>query len=558
MLELAIEAIQGTGLFSPHVGAKVRTHGVITARTRHGFFLQDPAPSRDSRGVASSAIFVSSPELRGNQLPKVGAYVQVDGEVLDYQRIENDKPCTQILLDEVQWLRDNAAEPQVVWLRAENLPEDNAELAKFLNSFEFMLVGFEADAVFSQPSNPFGDYVVLPKGMKIPRSIYGSAILDAKNPDRWLPSFRITRQDRAPTVDVGDRLRTDVIGPLNYRAGAYQIHATNEVEVERLQRCTINTISGAAPEQLSILTLNAFNLDQQRERSHLVEDPDKDVDDDVADGRFEALADVIVRRAQSPEIVALQEIQDNDGAEISWETQANLTYELLIKAVVELGGPNYQYAELAPAPDQDGGQPGGNIRNAYLYDPDRVRLIPGSLKRLGENEACYEGSRKALLAHFEDLRNNREIALINVHLASKRHQYNIFAPADAGVDPRESVRMEQAALIRTELDRLQAAGIDYYLTGDFNDFEFSPSVRLLLAQDSCNLVETIPVERRFDYNHRGKLHTLMHAICSKKLASKPYKVEILHGNELLGVQVGSRGTRATDHAYLWVALSLGA
>jgi uncharacterized protein len=301
----------------------------------------------------------------------------------------------------------------------------------------------------------------------------------------------------------------------------------------------------------SVLTLNAFNLDPHIEDPALVEDADKDVDDDIGDGRFDALARVIVEDAHSPELVALQEIQDNDGAEITEVANASRTFEVLIEAVQALGGPWYEWADLPPISGADGGQPGGNIRNGYLYDPARVRLVADSMVRLGDQTEAYDGSRKALKAEFEVIATGKRLALINVHLASKRHQYSIFAPNQPGFDPRESQRIVQAEIIRDELLRLIERGVDYYVTGDFNDFEFSDSVLAMLGDESVNLVNQIPVDERFDYNHRGKLHTLMQGVISKRqFARGNNQFEIMHGSDLLGVQPGSQGERATDHGYV--------
>ena len=89
------------------------------------------------------------------------------------------------------------------------------------------------------------------------------------------------------------------------------------------------------------------------------------------------------------------------------------------------------------------------------------------------------------------------------------------------------------------------------MTGDFNDFEDSPTLRAVLGGESVNLVKSLPKQERYDYNHRGKLHVLMHAIVSRKLvASQRAEYEILHGNELLGVRPGDLGTKPSDHAYV--------
>jgi uncharacterized protein len=142
-------------------------------------------------------------------------------------------------------------------------------------------------------------------------------------------------------------------------------------------------------------------------------------------------------------------------------------------------------------------------------------------------------------------------------LASKRHQHSIFAPNNPGFDPREAMRHAQADMLALELSALAGAGENYLLTGDFNDFDFSETIRRLTADHSVNLIERIPRAQRFDYNHRGKLHMLMHAIVSKRQAQGDLSaVEILHGNELIGVKPGSLGQRATDHAYVLTHLKL--
>ena len=56
------------------------------------------------------------------------------------------------------------------------------------------------------------------------------------------------------------------------------------------------------------------------------------------------------------------------------------TAQMLIDAIVAAGGPTYVYVEIAPAtPNSTGGEPGGNIRNGYFYNPDRVSLVEGGL-----------------------------------------------------------------------------------------------------------------------------------------------------------------------------------
>ena len=570
-----IQDIQGTGLYSPLSGAIVRVQGIVTGKTGHGFFIQDPAPLEappleaasqagsisatlaQKKQTASSAIFIFSIER-----PAFGADLEIIGKVIDFARDENERPTTQVELHEYSVIAEHGPEIDPIWLNATTLPEQPEALANALNNMEAMRVGIRSGATFSAPSNPFGDYVLLPSDIanSIPLSDLGSAILDPENPDRWLPGFRINRVEFAPIVNVGDILLEDVVGPLNYRANSYQILARGPLRVKQIARQLSNNAQSPGPEFTSVLTLNAFNLDQQFERPERVDDPRRDIDHDVADLRFDKLGAVIVHQAGSPAIVALQEIQDNDGAELSATTDASYTYGLLIQACKKLGGPLYQWVDIAPKNASDGGQPGGNIRNAFLYDPLRVSLVAGTRRLIGTDSLAFQDSRKPLMAQFRARSSGQILAVINVHLASKRHQNGIFSPNKPGFDPKEAQRIAQAIEIREVLAQLEAQGLDYYVTGDFNDFDFSETLKTLCAQASVNLVQTLPRAQRYDYNHRGKLHTLMHAIVAKRQAvAGRYKFEILHGNELTGVQPGSMGTRATDHAYvishLWVGSS---
>ena len=548
-----ISAIQGSGLLSPMAGQTVRIRGVVTGHARKGYFVQDPVGSKDP--LVSDAVFVYSPR----QKARVGLHLELEGRVLDYVKGDNGRPTTQLKAFEAKLLPGAAPSIEPVWLTAAFLPNDDEQLARVLNGLEAMLVGIPKDSTFVAPSNPFGDYVCAPPGLSGTRTARGGVVIDPARPHRWLPGFRMLNYDRAPVVNVGATLLSPVIGPLNYRSEAYQIVARGTIEVDDTRPVVHPKASLTSDgEGITILTLNGFNLDVHVERAHAVRDPDRDIDDDLLYGRFEMLAGAIVDEAGAPDIVALQEIQDNDGAELSSVVDASETYKQLIKDVKRLGGPSYRWADIPPEVDADGGQPGGNIRNGYLYNPQRVELRRKSMRRLGDGTAAFEGSRKPLLARFEVLGQDLDIVVVNVHLASKRHQNSVFAPQRPGFDAKEETRVAQARIIRAAVDEVQQAGLDYYVTGDFNDFEFSPTLRALCGDDSVNMVETLPQSERYDYNHRGQLQVLMHGVVSKRaFDAGAVEYEVLHGNELNGVDPGGMGGKASDHAYVLARVCVG-
>ncbi len=67
-----------------------------------------------------------------------------------------------------------------------------------------------------------------------------------------------------------------------------------------------------------------------------------------------------------PDILFLQEIQDNSGPVNDGVVDANLTLSTLASAIANASGLTYKFIDINPEDGKDGGQPGGNIRQAYL------------------------------------------------------------------------------------------------------------------------------------------------------------------------------------------------
>ena len=74
---------------------------------------------------------------------------------------------------------------------------------------------------------------------------------------------------------------------------------------------------------------------------------------------------------QAPDILSVEEVQDNSGATNDGVVAADQTLTKLVTAISAAGGPTYQWRELDPVNDEDGGQPGGNIRQVFLFRTDR-------------------------------------------------------------------------------------------------------------------------------------------------------------------------------------------
>ncbi|MEO0368739.1 MAG: endonuclease/exonuclease/phosphatase family protein [Pseudomonadota bacterium] len=553
MIHCEISEVQGDSLSSTFSGQQVTVKGIVTILLRKGFYLQ--TPSKQWNGRESDAIFV----FDDGTPPIAGSSLEVSGEVVDYQYHELAKPVTQIKLSSSQRIHFDNPQLEPIELDPTWLATQGDLLRTKLNALEGMLIKLPAKSIFVAPSNTYGDYVCVPPGVTagLTRSKDNGLVVGDANESAWLPGFRQRDYKLCHQVNVGAELSSDVVGALHYRVDSYQLSVQHRFSVLQHPVEPNQTQLKDTPNSLRVMTLNCFNLDSKVESADKVLNPRQDIDDDWGEGRFHALAKAIVQQAQEPDIVALQEIQDSDGAEQSDRIDAIETYESLLKALKHFSDTTYSYAEIAPELNQDGGQPGGNIRNGFLYKVSSVSLVPDSLRRLGVNDACFEDSRKPLMAEFKHKDSTKTVTLFNVHLASKRHQQSLFSPYEPTLDAKEPVRIQQATVVLDAMAELDSDDKAYYVTGDFNDGEHSETMHVLTSKAARNLVFDLPPDERYDYNHRGKLQVLMHGLVSESLeVLHSAKYEILHGNELIGVQPGETSERASDHAYVMAQLFL--
>jgi len=78
------------------------------------------------------------------------------------------------------------------------------------------------------------------------------------------------------------------------------------------------------------------------------------------------VASHIVDLMRTPDLLFIQEIQDNSGETNDGTVAADLTLSTLISAIEMISGVKYNYTQIDPVDGQDGGVPGGNIRTVFL------------------------------------------------------------------------------------------------------------------------------------------------------------------------------------------------
>jgi predicted extracellular nuclease len=148
-----------------------------------------------------------------------------------------------------------------------------------------------------------------------------------------------------------------------------------------------------------------------------------------------------------------------------------LTLTTLTAAISAAGGPNYAFTDVVPVDDRDGGQPGGNIRTAYLYKPELIRLYkpnPGgsldanqvldgpTLKynpgRIDPTNEAWTASRKPLAAQWEVISSKSSnmnldtFFTVNVHFGSKGGGSSLHGDARPPVNGGVQDRIDQSVI----------------------------------------------------------------------------------------------------------------
>ena len=523
---ITIPEIQGLSHQSPYKGQKIQTKGIVTAIESNGFYLQDA--QGDGNSATSDAIFVftgSRPTV------SVTDQIEVKGTVIEFipgGSSSQNLSITELVNPQVTLISSNEILPEAIVIGldglmppTENVDDDNltnyqpeTDAIDFYESLEAMRVTVKnAQAV--SPLNRFGEIVVVAEEAKLASGINqrGGITIQADdyNPERiqvqidrdFLPDF-------SDKVNVGDFLG-DVSGVISYSFGNFELKATEafNVTASELKKEASTLVSGKT--ELTVASYNVLNLDPN----------DQDGTDDIANGQFNKLAENVVSALNSPDIIGLQEIQDNNGSWNDGTTDASLTYQTLIDAIYTAGGPHYQYADIAPDNNQDGGQPGGNIRVGFLYNPERVEFLAGSMQRLTGD--AFNNSRKSLVAEF--VFQNETITVINNHFSSKGGSTPIFGQIQPFVNAREELRSAQAKVVSDYVAGLldDDAEAKVIVLGDLNEFQFESPLLVLKGGESAlltDLIETLPVLERYSYIFQGNSQALDHILVSPALAGR--------------------------------------
>jgi uncharacterized protein len=572
-----VAEIQGAGHRSGRTGQEVTgVPGVVTAATGNGFWIQSEQPDADPATAEGLFVFTdTAPTVRP------GDQVAVTGRVSEFRPGGSGSAnlsTTQITAAPagVRVLASGRPlpEPTVVGPGGRVPPgeviEDDAtgdvetsgvfdpqhDGLDFYESLEGMRVRV-ADPVAAGPSVRFGEVPVLPSrgaGASV-RTTRGGVVVrpgDA-NPERVILDDAVLAGSTPAGVNVGDTFTGPATGVLDYGFGNFKLQLTEPLTRVAGPAAKERT----APAGLGELSVGTFNVENLSAAS--------------PQAKFDALARTVVVNLRSPHILALEEIQDDDGPADTGTVAAGRTWARLVAAIRAAGGPRYDFRQVDPADKADGGEPGGNIRVGFLFRTDtglrftprpagtttapvdvvrtnwwtdglpsvfsraKLTLNPG---RIDPANPAFANSRKPLVGEFSYL--GQPVFVVANHWNSKNGDDPLFGRRQPPVRATETQRRAQAQAVAGFVGKLLEIepNAKVVVAGDLNDFEYSAALAALTGPTGLvDLPATLPQPERYTYVFDGNAQVLDHILVSPALAGNGWRYDVVHVNAEFADQV---------------------
>ena len=581
-----IYEIQGASHISPYKDQTVETCGVVTAVGFNSYYIQDP--KGDGNDATSDGMFVFDTR---SPLPQVGELLRLRDRV--DERIPGgastgNLSTTQFAFPTILDRTTGVLPKPVVIGRGGRIPPNKTVISKsetvtpinlqdeadaavtpfnikkdgidFYESLEGMLVTVKKPVAVSA-IRQFGTFSaeafvladrgrdVAPKNARTRRGgINLQPDLDNtgdQNPERIQIQFDGTLFGSTdyPAIKVGDKFG-DITGVVGYSFGNFEVNALGAFDIKPSKIVEENTKQRNS-KRLTVASYNVLNLSA--------------VERD--DAQRDKVAAQIANNLRSPDIIALQEIQDNNGdasdcsssnpAPCSFELNADQTLQKLVDAISAAGGPTYKFFTVNPLvettddnrdnPDTFGGISLGNIRNAFLYNPNRVDLVSFvgltrdvlSVRNVSVPNA-FDTSRDPLEATFKFKGQN--ITIINNHFSSRFGSSPIFGGTQPFIQAGEMAR-EAQSLVMHEVTKFHLKHNRYanvVVLGDLNTFEFTNDLSKILPgvgkkRILKNLVNKNKDDNKYSFIFEGNSQALDHIFATKNLAKKA-TLDFVHVN----------------------------
>ncbi|EDP52822.1 hypothetical protein KXW98_002359 [Aspergillus fumigatus] len=574
---LTISRINGNKYLSPYAGETVSNiQGLVTAKGPSGFYLRSTTPDDDDATSESIYVYGSTAVSKVS----VGDIISLSGKVSEYRSSASYVYLTELTSPSAISVvsRGNAVVPVVVGKGGRAppteqfsvldggdvlaVPNNVSTVSKtnpvlrpgtygmdFWESLSGELVRVSNVRAIARP-NSYGDTWVRGDWEVSGENERGGLTMREKdsNPEAVIVGSPLDGSKNPTDTKLGD-LVGDITGVITTAYGYYVLLPLTALTV------TGSNTTAAAPTDLESagtcggVTVGSYNVNNLAPNSTTLP----------------KIAQHIAQYLKSPTLVFLQEIQDDDGPTDDGVVSANKTLSTLVQSIADQGGIRYSFVDIAPVNKEDGGQPGGNIRVAYLYDPSVIRLRdanPGSNTDANEvlpgpelkynpglidpSNNAWLNSRKPLAAAWETLDGKNKFFTVNVHFTSKGGGSSIEGDARPPVNGGVATREAQAKLVAEFTSSILAedSTAKIIVSGDFNEFTFAQPLETFLAEsglEDLDEVAGIAATERYTYLYDMNCQQLDHMFVSPALATGA-QMHHLHVNTWV-----SFDDQASDH-----------
>ncbi|GLA06244.1 hypothetical protein AnigIFM60653_006770 [Aspergillus niger] len=564
-LAVTIPEINGDRYVSSYQGKRVSgLKGLVTAKGSSGFYIRATDADSDSRTSNSIYVYGSS----GVSQVTVGDIVTLSGKVTEYRSSSSYVYSTEIESpSDIQVLSsDNTVTPVVIG--KDNLDPPTEQYSSLDNGDVFSLPGNSSRLSTANPvlepteygmdfwqslsgelatltgltaiskANSYGDTWVIGDWPVTGKNDRGGLTMRANdsNPESIVIGSPLDGTKNPTDTKLGDTLE-DITGIITQAYGFYTLLPLTALTKTGSNTAEATATTLQADGTCSSITIGDYNVDNFSPQS----------------STMSGIGEHIAKYLNSPTVLFLQEIQDNSGATDDGVVSANETLSKLASAVKEHGGVAYNYTDIDPENDTNGGERGGNIRPAYLFDPSVVRLrnynpgsstdstsvlSDGSLSYnpglIDPSNEAWDDSRKPLVAQWETLDGKNTFYTINVHFTSKYDSTSLEGDPRPPVNGWVENRVDQAKVVAKFVTSILDVNSDAKIitAGDFNEYAFVEPLEVFVSESKLQDLEEvtgIPATERYTYLYNQNCESLDHMYVSSALTSGA-KMEHIHVN----------------------------
>lgn len=554
-----ISDVQGEKIVSPYETQTARLTGIVTARTRSGFFIQTPDDKTDGNPKTSEGIFVFT-KTEPSAEATIGNLVSVTGFIDEFRPKSEplSLPITELSMkkgtDFIQVVSKNNPLPKPIILTTADF---SSGVIDALEKYEGMRVHVETMTVVAPTNGRVDDknaasesngvfYGVLkgfPRPFREPGiEIYDYVLLNDKDKEKLKKDFpKIPLFDNNPerlrvesTAQLGGQAIDttafaeikNLTGVLHYAYRAYTIYvdADNKPTVSGFVKAT--PLPDTNDRQFSVAGMNLENFFDDEDDPAIKEDI---VTTEAFQKRMKKISMAIRDYMKMPDVIGIVEAENLAALK-------RLAQKINDDAAAS-GKPNPKYeAYLLDGND------GRGIDSGFLVKSARVKVV--EVKQFGkddkftnprtkEDDTLNDRTPLMLRASIEDAKTGKpfEFTVVVNHLKSF---LGVDDPKDGGARVRLKRKLQAEFLAKFVQERQQAnADERLILLGDFNAFQFNdgigdsigtikgtpaPKESVMNASedfvnpDLTNLVDLIKPDQKYSYSFDGNAQVLDHIL----------------------------------------------